>query len=80
MGSNGHLHLADNCTLAVVCGNVPPSLTNQLLRYLLTGGQMLCLCSDLLNSVLHTFATAEVREHELVRFSYGTFLFITFYL
>lgn len=65
------MHLADNCTLAVICGNVPPNLTTQLLRFLLTGGQMLCLCSDLLNSVLHTFTTAEVREHELVRFSYG---------
>lgn len=57
--------------LVIVCGNVNSELTNQLLQYLVTGGQLLCLCSDLLYSVLQTFSTAEVREHELVRFSYG---------
>lgn len=74
--------------LVVVCGTVPPNLTFYLLQYLLSGGQLLCLCSDLLYSVLHTFTTAEVsyryyhpteiitsffqvREHELVRFTYG---------
>ncbi|KAJ8954187.1 hypothetical protein NQ318_005782 [Aromia moschata] len=57
--------------LVVVCGTVPPNLTFHLLQYLISGGQLLCLCSDLLYSVLHTFTTAEVREHELVRFSYG---------
>lgn len=56
--------------LVVVCGTVPANLVNNLLQYLVTGGQLLCLCSDLLYSVLHTFTTAEVREHELVRFSY----------
>ncbi|KAJ8916594.1 hypothetical protein NQ315_000238 [Exocentrus adspersus] len=57
--------------LVVVCGTVPPTLTFHLLQYLLSDGQLLCLCSDLLYSVLHTFTTAEVREHELVRFTYG---------
>ncbi|CAH1110239.1 unnamed protein product [Psylliodes chrysocephalus] len=61
----------DSTVLVVVCGNVPPNLTFHLLQFLLTGGQLLCLCSDFLYSVLHTFTTAEVREHELVRFSYG---------
>ncbi|KAF2904465.1 hypothetical protein ILUMI_01705 [Ignelater luminosus] len=61
----------DSTALIVVCGNVPVNLTSQLLQYLVTGGQLLCLCSDLLYSVLHIFSTAEVREHELVRFSYG---------
>ncbi|XP_072379075.1 biotin--protein ligase isoform X1 [Diabrotica undecimpunctata] len=61
----------DSTALVVVCGNVPPNLTSQLLQYLLDGGQLLCLCSDFLYCVLHTFTTAEVREHELVRFSYG---------
>lgn len=46
--------------LVVVCGTVPPNLTFYLLQYLLSGGQLLCLCSDLLYSVLHTFTTAEV--------------------
>ncbi|CAG9814996.1 unnamed protein product [Phaedon cochleariae] len=61
----------DSTVLVVVCGNVPPNLTFHLLQYLVTGGQLLCLCSDFLYSVLHTFTTAEVREHELVRFTYG---------
>lgn len=50
-----------DCTkLVVVCGNVPPNLTNQLLQFLVNGGHLLCLCSDLLYSVLNTFTTAEV--------------------
>ncbi|XP_015836200.1 biotin--protein ligase isoform X2 [Tribolium castaneum] len=57
--------------LVVVCGGVPPDLTANLIQYFLTGGQLLCICSDLMYSVLYTFTTAEVREHELVRFSYG---------
>lgn len=58
--------------LVVVCGTVPSELTSNLISYFLNGGQLLCLCSDLMYSVLHTFTTAEVREHELVRFSYGS--------
>lgn len=58
-------------SLVTVCGNVEPDLTPHLLEYLLSGGQLLCLCSDLLYSVLQTYSTAEVRELELVRFSYG---------
>lgn len=61
----------DTTTLVVVCGQVPAALTSHLLGYLIHGGQLLCLCSDLLYSVLQPFSTAEVREHELVRFSYG---------
>ncbi|XP_022908041.2 biotin--protein ligase [Onthophagus taurus] len=61
----------DSTTLVVICGNVTPTLTHELLQYLVNGGQLLCLCSDLLYSVLQTFSTAEVREHELVRFSYS---------
>ncbi|KAL1501975.1 hypothetical protein ABEB36_007193 [Hypothenemus hampei] len=61
----------NSTALVVVCGNADPKLTFILMKFLLNGGQLLCLCSDLLYSVLHTFTTAEVREHELVRFSYG---------
>ncbi|XP_057664831.1 biotin--protein ligase [Diorhabda carinulata] len=61
----------DSTALVVVCGDIPPNLTSHLLQYFLNGGQLLCLCSDFLYSVLNTFTTAEVREHELVRFSYG---------
>ncbi|XP_066259980.1 biotin--protein ligase [Euwallacea similis] len=61
----------DSTALVVICGSVDPKLTSSLMKFLLNGGQLLCLCSDLLYSVLYTFTTAEVREHELVRFSYG---------
>ncbi|KAK9746642.1 Biotin protein ligase C terminal domain [Popillia japonica] len=61
----------ESTTLVVVCGSVTPNLTTDLLQYLVNGGQLLCLCSDLLYVILQTFSTAEVREHELVRFSYG---------
>lgn len=54
-----------------MCGNVPSNTESQLMDYLLNGGKLLCLCSDLLHSILKTFTTAEVREHELVRFTYG---------
>lgn len=84
-------YLWDNSTtLVVVCGSVTEDIVKELLQYLVSGGQLLCLCSDLLHSVLKTFTTAEVgdverfldecvcscvdlqvREHELVRFSYG---------
>lgn len=60
----------NSTSLIVVCGNVAPEISNQFLEYLVNGGKLLCLCSDLLYSVLHIFSTAEVREHELVRFSY----------
>lgn len=60
---NTNSQLWNNSTaLIVVCGNVPANLTSQLLQYLVTGGQLLCLCSDLLYSVLHIFSTAEVRK------------------
>ncbi|KAK7790651.1 hypothetical protein R5R35_006543 [Gryllus longicercus] len=61
----------DNTLLVVVCGNVPETLAPLFLTYVLAGGRMLCLCSDLLHLVLPTFRTAEVRERELVRFSYS---------
>lgn len=54
----------DECAkLIVVCGAVTPNLTYHLLQYLINDGQLLCLCSDFLNSVLHTFTTAEVTNH-----------------
>ena len=57
--------------LLVVCGSVPDSLAPLFLSYMLGGGRILCLCSDFLHLVLPTFRTAEVRQHELVRFSYA---------
>lgn len=62
----------DNTILLVVCGSVNGSDISQLfLEYFFRGGKVLCLCSDLLRLVLPTYHTAEVREHELVQFSYG---------
>ncbi|XP_011314628.1 biotin--protein ligase [Fopius arisanus] len=57
--------------LVVICGNVDGEISSQLLEYLVKGGKLLTLCSDALHSLLPSFKTAEVREHELVRFSYG---------
>ncbi|CRK91616.1 CLUMA_CG005270, isoform A [Clunio marinus] len=62
----------DNTTLLVVCGSVNGSdIGSIFLEYFFKGGKVLCLCSDLLGHVLPTYHTAEVREHELVQFSYG---------
>lgn len=62
----------DNTTLLVVCGYVAPDIGEILTEYFLRGGKMLSLCSDVLHIVLPSFRThAEVREHELVQFSYG---------
>lgn len=61
----------ENTTLLVVCGTVHSNVGKILLDFFLKGGKMLCLCSDLLHVVLPTYRTAEVRENELVRFSYG---------
>lgn len=59
-------------SLLVLCGNVPISLKPLLMKYLLNhGGQLLCLCSDLLGVFLPTFKIAEVRPDEVVNFSYG---------
>lgn len=57
--------------LLVICGSVPDSLAPMFLSYMLNGGRILCLCSDFLHLVLPTYRTAEVRQHELVRFSYS---------
>lgn len=61
----------DNTTLLIVCGPISPALGSILIEYYLCGGKMLCLCSDVLNMVLPMYRTAEVRENELVQFSYG---------
>lgn len=61
----------DNTTLLIVCGSIPPAIGSILMEYYLCGGKMLCLCSDVLNMVLPIYHTAEVRENELVSFSYG---------
>lgn len=63
----------DNTTLLVVCGSVNggDEVGNLFMDFFFRGGKVLCLCSDLLGLVLPTYHTAEVREHELVQFSYG---------
>ena len=62
----------DNTTLLVVCGYVAHDVGEIFTEFFLRGGKMLSLCSDVLQMVLPTFRThAEVREHELVQFSYG---------
>ncbi|XP_055908964.1 biotin--protein ligase isoform X2 [Eupeodes corollae] len=60
----------DNTSLLVICGSVTSDLGEILVDYFLQGGKLLSLCSDVLHIVLPTYRTAEVREHELVQFSY----------
>jgi biotin---protein ligase len=62
----------ENATLLIVCGSVNgDEVGNNFMDFFFRGGKVLCLCSDLLGLVLPTYHTAEVREHELVQFSYG---------
>lgn len=61
----------DNTTLLIVCGPISPERSKILMEYFLSGGKMLCLCSDVLNMVMPIYRTAEVKEEELVQFSYG---------
>lgn len=61
----------DNAILLIVCGSVTEEIGLLLTEYFLKGGNMLCLCSDVLHIVLPTYRTAEIREQELVQFSYG---------
>lgn len=61
----------DNTTLLIVCGPTSHVVGSILMEYYLCGGKMLCLCSDVLNMLLPIYRTAEVRENELVQFSYG---------
>lgn len=51
---------AVNCSLLVVCGNLPENVEPVLVNFLLSGGRLFCLCSAFLHSLLPTFRTAEV--------------------
>ncbi|XP_012528696.1 biotin--protein ligase isoform X2 [Monomorium pharaonis] len=61
----------DEVSLVVLCGNVCAEFAAQLIEYIIQGGKLLALCSDMLHILLPSFKTAEVRENELVHFSYG---------
>ncbi|XP_077264687.1 holocarboxylase synthetase-like protein [Temnothorax americanus] len=61
----------DQVSLVVLCGNVGAELGAHLVEYVIRGGKLLALCSDMLHILLPSFKTAEVRENELVDFSYG---------
>lgn len=61
----------ENAVLVVVCGNVGNEIGNRIVEYILRGGKLLALCSDIIHILLPSFKTAEVRENELVHFSYG---------
>ena len=66
----------DQASLVVVCGQIGNEIALQLVEYIVRGGKLLALCSDLLHILLPTFKTAEVRENELVRFSYGKWMHV----
>ncbi|KAH8291814.1 hypothetical protein KR054_000989 [Drosophila jambulina] len=63
-------HWTEHTALLVVCGSVAPGIGQVLVDYFLQGGKVLSLCSDILHFILPNYRTAEVREHELVQFSY----------
>ncbi|XP_017098653.2 biotin--protein ligase isoform X1 [Drosophila bipectinata] len=63
-------HWTEQTALLVVCGSVAPGIGQVLVDYFLQGGKVLSLCSDILHFILPNYRTAEVREHELVQFSY----------
>ncbi|XP_015037808.2 biotin--protein ligase isoform X4 [Drosophila pseudoobscura] len=63
-------HWTEQTALLVVCGSVSPGIGQILVDYFLHGGKVLSLCSDILHFILPNYRTAEVREHELVQFSY----------
>ncbi|XP_037897765.1 biotin--protein ligase isoform X2 [Glossina fuscipes] len=60
----------DTTFLLVVCGPIPAAFGEIFVDYFLRGGKVLSLCSDVLHFILPNYRTAEVREHELVQFSY----------
>ncbi|XP_062122556.1 biotin--protein ligase isoform X1 [Drosophila sulfurigaster albostrigata] len=60
----------EQTALLVVCGSVAPGIGQVLVDYFLQGGRVLSICSDILHFILPNYRTAEVREHELVQFSY----------
>ncbi|KAG7187870.1 hypothetical protein KM043_013851 [Ampulex compressa] len=61
----------EHAALVVVCGNIGTEIGGQVVEYVIHGGKVLALCSDMLHTLLPPFKTAEVRENELVHFSYG---------
>ncbi|XP_073839153.1 holocarboxylase synthetase-like protein isoform X2 [Musca autumnalis] len=63
-------HWLNSTALLVVCGSVSNTMGELFVDYFLHGGKVLSLCSDVLHFILPTYRTAEVREHELVQFSY----------
>lgn len=60
----------DQVSLIVLCGNVAAEIGTQLIEYVIQGGKLLALCSDMLHILLPSFKTTEVRENKLVHFSY----------
>lgn len=57
--------------LVVVCGNILNNAADRILEYIIHGGKVLALCSNMLYILLPSFKTAEMRENELVCLSYG---------
>ncbi|KAL6440601.1 hypothetical protein ACFW04_003233 [Cataglyphis niger] len=62
----------DQVGLVVVCGNIlMRGITERFIEYITRGGKVLALCSNMLRILLPSFKTAEMRDNELVYFSYG---------
>ncbi|XP_049536009.1 biotin--protein ligase isoform X1 [Anopheles darlingi] len=56
--------------LIIVAGTLDADVRKVLVDYFLHGGTVFSMCSDLLDNILPDSKTAEIRERELVSFSY----------
>ncbi|XP_067208574.1 biotin--protein ligase isoform X2 [Linepithema humile] len=63
----------DDAALVIAAGNFDAQIIRQLVEYVVRGGKLLALCSNMLHTLIPIFKTAEVYESKLVKFSYDTF-------
>lgn len=59
--------------LLIVVGNLNASLIKKLVTSVTKGGKVLALCSNMLQTLLPVFKTAEVQENKLVTCSYDIY-------
>jgi len=57
----------------IVVGNFNSQIINEFLEYVVEGGQLLVLCSNMLKTILPMFKTSEMRESRLVNVSYDKY-------
>lgn len=61
----------DDAALVIVAGNFNAQITLEFVDYVVRGGKLLALCSNMLYTLLpNIFKFAEVYENKFVKFSY----------